>query len=252
MSNEWLPSPRAERLAMAKNRLYVIGQKPDSPPWGIPAARVTELANLTAAADGILAQAMSSDRTHSITVACKVAFEALDGIMRFFKKYYFLVPSLAEKDLADLGFKEAGPPTPIGKPGSQPVADLVFPGIHLAELQKIRPAGDPPPDPRGNYGVRIHYGFFGSPTAAYPLRHSGPPTFGKDLPYSLFTRRKKERFDFEGESGNTVYFCLIYENSKGGGGVLRAVLQRRYPLRPCGFSPGAGPPAPCGFGYTGV
>jgi hypothetical protein len=212
---EWLPTARADRLAMAKNWLYVMGQKPEQPPWGIPAADLTGLADRTAVADTTLAQAMSSDRTHSITVACRIAFEALADTMRFFKNHYFLVPPLTKKDMADLGFRDKNPSSPVGNPESQPIADLVFPGVHLVELQKIRPIGGPPPDPRGNYGVRIHYGFFGPPTAAYPVRLTAPPKFGKDLPYSLFTRRKKERFDFEGESGNTVYFCLIYENSKG-------------------------------------
>jgi hypothetical protein len=27
--------------------------------------------------------------------------------------------------------------------------------------------------------------------------------------------QKKERFNFDGESGNRVYFCLQYENTKG-------------------------------------
>jgi hypothetical protein len=29
-------------------------------------------------------------------------------------------------------------------------------------------------------------------------------------------RRKRFRFDFEGDSGRTVWFCLRYENAKGG------------------------------------
>jgi hypothetical protein len=30
----------------------------------------------------------------------------------------------------------------------------------------------------------------------------------------MFTRRKKGRFDFEGENGNRVWFCLRCENEK--------------------------------------
>jgi hypothetical protein len=58
-----------------------------------------------------------------------------------------------------------------------------------------------------------------------------PPKKDSDLPCSIFTRRKKERFDFEGENGNRGYFCLRYENSKGGkegespfGPVLSAII----------------------------
>jgi hypothetical protein len=42
------------------------------------------------------------------------------------------------------------------------------------------------------------------------------PVSGDELPYSRFTRRKKELFDFPAEdSGKTVYFCIRYENAKG-------------------------------------
>jgi hypothetical protein len=215
---------------MAKTWLVVMGEYPE-PPWGIPAAQITELSGLTVTADTALAHAMSSERTHAVTVACKMAFNALVNKMRFFKKHYFLVPPLTPVDLARLGFKESNPPSPIPTPESQPTADLSFPGIHLVELQDIRPIGGPPPDPRGNYGARIHYGLSGTPTENFPFRVTGTPKTGKDLPKSFFTRRKKERFDFDGESGNTVYFCLQYEKATGGekgkgpfGPILSAVI----------------------------
>jgi hypothetical protein len=44
-----------------------------------------------------------------------------------------------------------------------------------------------------------------------------------------FTRRKRERFDFDGESGNTVYFCLRYENSKGEAGPFGPLLSAVVP-----------------------
>ncbi|MDR3131386.1 MAG: hypothetical protein LBU18_07545, partial [Treponema sp.] len=46
---------------------------------------------------------------------------------------------------------------------------------------------------------------------------SAPPSSGRDLPHSTFTHRRDHLFDFDGESGNTVWFCLHYENAKGGG-----------------------------------
>jgi hypothetical protein len=119
-------------------------------------------------------------------------------------------------------------PTPIPVPTAQPEADLTFPGIHLVELRKIRPVSGAAPDPRSDYGVRIYYGFSGPPNDQYKFRLAGEPKTGKDLPYSVFTKRKKERFDFDGESGNTVYFCLRYENPTGAAGpygpILRAVV----------------------------
>jgi hypothetical protein len=226
--SEWLPGSREEQLAMAKNWLMVLGEY-ETPPWGIPLADITELGGLTASADSMLAYAMSAERTHAVTVACKAAFEALVAKMRFFKNHYFLVPPLTPVDLARLGLKERDPGTPIPAPESQPEADLTFPGIHLVELRNIRPVGGPPPDPRGDYGVRIHYGLTGAPTEAHRFRVTEAPKTGKDLPSSRFTRRKKERFDFDGESGNTVYFCLKYENPTGDEGSYGPMLSAVIP-----------------------
>jgi hypothetical protein len=94
---------------------------------------------------------------------------------------------------------------------------VVYPGPHLLELVKIRRVsgiGNGPPD--AGYGVRIFWGIMGDPAEAGKFRISVPPQVGGDLPHSTFTHRKKFRFDFEGESGKTVWFSIRYENSKGG------------------------------------
>jgi hypothetical protein len=184
--------------------------------WGIPADRFLELGNRFAAAQELLEKAVSAgDRTPVVTEQCREAFDALDGTLRFFKKHYFLVPPLALADLVRLGLELPNPPSPIPPPTNQVEADLTFPGIHLVELQKIRLVAGPPPDTRSDYGVRIYYGLSGPAGDSFRFRVAEAPKSGNDLPYSIFTRRKKERFDFDGESGNTVYFCLRYENSKG-------------------------------------
>jgi hypothetical protein len=61
----------------------------------------------------------------------------------------------------------------------------------------------------------MYWGLEGPPSDKYRIRLSGPPKLPGDLPYSIFSRRKKERFTFPGESGNRVYFRLRYENAKG-------------------------------------
>jgi hypothetical protein len=120
--------------------------------------------------------------------------------------------------------------TNVPAPEAQVEADLVFPGIHLVELRKIRPvAGFDPPDPRSDYGVRIYYGLTGEASEQFPFRLAGPLKTAKKLPYSVWTRKRKERFDFEGESGNTVYFCLRYENGKGEAGPFGPVLSAVIP-----------------------
>jgi hypothetical protein len=200
---------------MSKNWLMVMGEY-QTPPWGIPPAEITELGTLTGSADSVLTFAMSGERTHAVTVACQIAFEALILKMRFFKNRFFLVPPLTEVELARLGLRSRNPPSPIPRPKDQPEADLAFPGVHLVELRRIRPVGGISHDDRSNYGVRIYFGLSGTPTEAHRFRVIVPPKTGRDLPESLFSRRQNERFDLDGESGNTIYFCLQYENPTGG------------------------------------
>jgi hypothetical protein len=50
--------------------------------------------------------------------------------------------------------------------------------------------------PAGGYGVRIYYGLTGETSEAFPFRLAGPLKTAKVLPYSVFTKRKKGRFDF--------------------------------------------------------
>jgi hypothetical protein len=62
---------------------------------------------------------------------------------------------------------------------------------------------------KAEFGVRIFWGILGAPMEHDKYRLSAPP-------HSTFTHRKWFRFDFDGDSGQTVCFCLRYENQKGG------------------------------------
>jgi hypothetical protein len=77
--------------------------------------------------------------------------------------------------------------------------------------------------------VRIYYGIIEEDSEKYSFRLAGPLKTGKMLPYSVFIRKRKERFDFDGKSGNTVYFCLRHENSKGQAGPFGPVLSAVIP-----------------------
>ena len=58
---------------------------------------------------------------------------------------------------------------------------------------------------------------------------ASPPVTGDDLPHSVFTRKKKRVFNFEGCSGMTVYFCLRYENEKGEAGPYGPIFSAVIP-----------------------
>jgi hypothetical protein len=223
----WLPGSRTDQVAMAKTWLMVTAVKGTE--WGIPPADITELGTLTEGADTILFQAKSSMRSKIITAQCREAFEAMIEKMRFIKARWFLTPPLTPADYAALLLREHAQPSPILDPKAQPTADLVFPGIHLVELRRIRPVDWSVVDPRADYGVRIHWGLAGEPTEMHRFRVIGTPKTGRDLPNSLFTRRKNERFDLDGESGNRVYFCLKYENPSGEEGSFGPMLTAVIP-----------------------
>jgi hypothetical protein len=173
---------------------------------------------------------ISGPHTPVDTEAKNDARKAAERVIRPFVKQYLMFPPVTNEDRTAMGLHNRDTvKTPVPKPVNQVEADLTFPGIHLVELQKIRPVAGAVPDPRSIYGVRIHYGILDA--AAAKGRIADAPQTGDDLPHSVFTRRKKHRFDFDGNSGKTVYFCLRYENGKGGekgegpfGPILSAVI----------------------------
>jgi hypothetical protein len=185
---------------------------------------------LVETAQDALADAMSSDRTQAMTARCKTAFDALIAQMRDIKKRYFYIPPLTEADMINLGLKLPDTtPTPIPVPTAQVTADLTFPGIHLVELRGIRPVSGSASDSKSDYGVRMFWGLTGPASTADKFRVTETPSTGHDLPNSKFTRRSRELFDFDGESGNTVYFCLRYENPKGDAGPFGPMLKAVVP-----------------------
>lgn len=228
MYGSWLPGRRALRIAMAKTWCPVLVNKGSE--WGVPAADITELNGFITIADAAMQLAESSDRSPVITARCREAFENMVGKMRYIKVRYFHTPPLTESDFAALLLDKPGySSSEIPNPTAQPTADLTFPGLHMVELIKIRPIGDATLHPHANYGVRIYWGLTGEPTEMYRFRLTEPPKTGRDLPCSLFTRRKKVHFNFEGESGNRIYFCLRYETASGKEGPFGPILTAVIP-----------------------
>jgi hypothetical protein len=180
--------------------------------WGVAPGDVLTLDSRITIAETALAAAQSSERTAVITAQCKAAFEALVEHLRFIKSRYFLSPPLSDVDLISLGLKPIdSSKTPVPPPTSQAEADISRPGAHLLELH-LRPVTGSLADPhRADYGFRIYYGIM-PPGGASVETATGAkrelmktPVSGTDLPFSKFTRRKKERFDFSQEdSGKTV------------------------------------------------
>jgi hypothetical protein len=228
------PGPAYDRF-FENIRRYVDARcgPPDAPEWShIPPAERTALN--AAYADWHAAYTPTlKPHTPAETAARNAAWQRSKRVLsRFIQVWFQGFPDIVtEEDLRNMGIPPVSKTqSGVPPPKAQAEADLVFPGIHLVELRRIRPAaGFDPPDPRSNYGVRIYYGLTGEPSEQFPFRLTGPLKTAKKLPYSVWTRNRKERFDFEGESGSTVYFCLCYENGKGKAGPFGPVLSAVIP-----------------------
>jgi hypothetical protein len=129
--------------------------------------------------------------------------EGKDVLRAFNAQYVLYAREVTDAQRRDIGCPVHSPNrSPISRPFAQPEADILYPGRHLLALAKIRSVAGTMSDEEAK--------------AEFGVRMDPRPLTGNDLPHSLFTHRKKYIFDFDGESGNTVYFCLRYENQKGG------------------------------------
>ncbi|MDR1248188.1 MAG: hypothetical protein LBK63_02685 [Treponema sp.] len=219
---DWVPRPDEEFEVFFKK--YVVTVKTNTsgatPLWThIPNERVNELTN-SYGAWHIAYDKLSGAHTPGDVIAKNEARDAGEDLLRAFNREYIL----NAREVTNAQREDIGCPvhdtthTPVPRPKAEPEADIVYPGKHLLELARIRAIAGTLSDEeeKAEFGVRIFWGILGEPTAADKFRISAPPEKGDDLPHSTFTHRKRFRFDFEGDSGKTVYFCLRYENQKGG------------------------------------
>jgi hypothetical protein len=221
MSNDWIPAKDAEFDIFFKRYCQYVNEKctGSTPEWThIPTARRSDLNG--AYEDWYTAYSrLKTAHTSSDVLAKDLARARDEKILRDFNNEFILYSSVVTpQEKADLGNHiHDKHPTPVPRPTAQPEADVVLPGPHLVEL-RIKKLISLEPDPnRANHGVRIFWGILGEANAADKFRIPVPPLTGDDLPHSTFTKRRRYRFDFpEEDRGKTVYFCLRYENSKGG------------------------------------
>jgi len=98
MSNDWMPSTRAEQISVAEDWItYVTAARASA--WGLPAQAMTELAALTSTAKALLDIVDSPERTSVKVAECNTAFDALRARMRDLKRRYFMKPPLQDADL---------------------------------------------------------------------------------------------------------------------------------------------------------
>ena len=222
----WMPSRRDEQLTMAQNWRQLMGENLNL--WDIKQTVVTKFGTTVAAVETELAVPASS-RNAVTNAKLRAAFNELVAAMRDTKKRYFLTPPLTDIDYIALGLRpKDSVPTNVPPPSLFVDAELFFPGQAVVEVRNIRPLDSAAADISA-YGVRIYYGVIGASDETDKFRLTQRPKIGNDLPHSVFTRRRSHRFDFSGNSGREVFFCLRYENSKGETGPWGALLSAFIP-----------------------
>jgi hypothetical protein len=82
---------------------------------------------------------------------------------------------------------------------------------HLIEVRDIRPRQAHSTDPRSDNAVDIHIGIVGG-VGPDAVDTPPEPERGGRLPFAKTTRRRRERFNLEGNSGKTAWFSLAYRS----------------------------------------
>jgi hypothetical protein len=219
---DWIPSTDDEFADFFEQYAITVSRNTSGaePVWThIPADRVAELIK----ANGywrVTYEKLKKAHTSGDVRAKNEARDAGKDILRAFNREFILYArEVTNAQREDIGCPvHDNHPTPVPKPHATPEADIAYPGKHLLELARIRSVVGTMSDEeeKAEFGVRIFWGVLGPATENDKFRLAAPPVTGKDLPHSTFTHRKHFRFDFDGDSGKTVYFCLRYENQKGG------------------------------------
>jgi hypothetical protein len=215
--NEWLPSTRAGQLEMCRNWIGILTAEQRTA-WGIPADKFNALGTAYSNALVLFQKAASSERTAAITAQCQTAFKAMTDTMRDFKKRYFLSPPLEDADYVRLGLKIPDhTPTQSGSPTAQVTLESSLVGRHELGIKIVYLTGNP--DDKANKGYRIWY--------SVVAPGETPPADPEELYKSFYTKRKKDRMEFEyGDSGKTAWFAVQVENDgkKGPWGPLVSAL----------------------------
>jgi hypothetical protein len=182
--------------------------------------------------------ANGAEATAAIRLERKKANSALiDQTRHFVNKFINVNDTVGAPQRLELGLHiYDGTRTPTPPPSAQAEADVRFPGIHLIELYIKKIAVGTPDTSKIDYGVRIYYGIMPQGGASVEAATGSKrelmkqPQSGNELPHSVFTRKKKYRFDFgEEDRGKWVYFCLRYENSKGETGPWGPIMNMIIP-----------------------
>jgi hypothetical protein len=230
-SKDWLPHSRTEQLNMAKVWYTVMDQKKAL--WNIPQSVLDEFQPLITAAETILAQLDSPDRTTVITAEANRIFGELITHMRFIKDRYVKSPPLVSEDYRSILLNEPdNTRTPRGDPRAQMTAEIRRSGTDMLILAYHYAEGtEHLADPHTDISRQVRWGLLPPPgVAPVGTDLTKIPATALELPEVFDTRRKTDIINFPiGSSGKTAYFCIRLHNGKSGYGPYCPIFSAVVP-----------------------
>ena len=216
-----MPGTREAMLQMAQ--IWVKELEQHFVLWNVPSDDIAVLNDCCTDCAAALAEVVDKGRSDDLKSRIKKHFNDLKTQMRYIKKRYLHCPPLTELQLERMGLRPAKKATKIGNPkglcGGRIIYSLQFMLTVIFEVLGITEN-----DPRADHGFRVHWGVLPPPGANIPDDPTAQyltkvPTEAVELPHSMFCRRNRQDFVFrQAEAGFTVYFCVRFENAKGGQG----------------------------------
>jgi hypothetical protein len=236
MASDYIPHSYAAFRAWARNFLQTAEENKTE--WGLPDAPLAALRAAYEDYEIIDDAASGAEATSSRRIRRKEAYVVIAGQFRA-----FVNKQVNPNDAIDEGAREKlglrprrRKRVPVGAPRDQVRADIRIAGPHLLDLFIVNMPTPGSEGGRSPCGTRIYYGVMpaggASLEAAAGSRRElmAPPLSGGELPHSVFTRRRRRRFDFpEDDRGKTAYFCLRYENAKGDVGPWGPIVKEMVP-----------------------
>jgi len=226
-NKDYVPKNVLAFIAFLKGVINYVNANKTS--WShIPAQVISKLSALLDDLE-VCADVAAAQRTPAHTLARNNAQAAATKALRALVNQYLRFDPVTDVDLVEMGIPVRDTIHTTVPPPRIPVEGvLAFPAAGLVEMRDIRGVGTPL-DKRADHGVRIYYGIIGTPSESDKFRITDRPLTGDDLPHSVFTRRKNHRFNFAGESGKEVFFCMRYENMKGDVGPWGTIISAFIP-----------------------
>jgi hypothetical protein len=212
MSNQnWIPSQEQAYMDLCNDWGIILSNEANRIRFGWNDQESNAVCDIISTYLDARAEYKRDDSTTNKITRDRTRKEAVKVMRKFANTSVRFNDKMTEEVLSKLGIKLRDKTrTPVGEPVGKAIPEFILTDPYQLTV-RIKHIEGTVADPRANYGCRIYYGVYNAGDT--------PPATGKELRESVFTRQKRELFEFEPEDrGKTAWFCIRYENSRGKAG----------------------------------